>query len=111
MSRSRAKGTSWESAIVDYLHKMGWPHAERRALNGSKDRGDIAGLPSVVIEGKSAARVEIAEWLKEAEAEQANAGAEVGVVWFKRRGKTSAGAGYVLMSGYQFTHLLRKAGY
>ena len=111
MSKSRRKGTAWESAIVDYLRANGVPHAERRALNGAKDRGDIAGLPGVVIEAKSAARVELAAWLDEAEAERANDKADIGVVWFKRRGRACPGAGFVLMSGDTLVRLLAAAGY
>ncbi len=111
MSRSRAKGTAWETAIVDYLRGTGAPHAERRAQAGTKDRGDIAGLPGVVIEAKSAARLELGAWLAEAEAERANDGAALAVVWHKRRGKASAGDGYVTMNGATLIHLLRAAGY
>lgn len=110
MSASKRKGTAWESAIVDYLRANGVPHAERRALGGAKDRGDIAGMPGVVVEAKSAARVELAAWLEEAKAERDNDGAAVGVVWFKRKGKGSAGDGYVLMDGATLMHLLREAG-
>lgn len=111
MSASKRKGTSWESAIVDYLRASGVPHAERRALNGAKDRGDIAGLPGVVVEAKSAAQVQLAAWLEEAKAERDNDGAEVGVVWFKRRGKGSPADGYVLMDGATLVDLLKAAGY
>lgn len=54
MTASRAKGTSWETSIVRYLRDQGWPHAERRALRGSNDCGDVAGVPLVCIEAKSA---------------------------------------------------------
>jgi hypothetical protein len=111
VSRSRAKGTAWESAIVDYLRANGAPHAERRAMNGAKDRGDLAGLPGVVCEAKSAARLELGSWLAEAEAERDNDGAAIGFVWAKRRGKTSAGDGYVIMSGATLVALLKSAGY
>jgi len=111
MTASRAKGTAWESKIVDYLRGTGVPHAERRAANGSKDRGDIAGIPGVVVEAKSAARVELAAWLAEAETERANDGAALAVVWHKRRGKTSAGDGYVTMTGATLIQLLTAAGY
>lgn len=111
MSRNRATGTRWESTIVDYLRANGAPHAERRALNGAKDRGDVAGLPGVVIEAKSAARVELAAWLDEANTERGNDHAEIGVVWFKRRGKASAAAGFVLMDGETLVALLQGAGY
>lgn len=111
MSRSRTKGTAWESALVDYLRANGAPHAERRALNGAKDRGDIAGVPGVVIEAKSAAKVELGVWVDEAETERVNDGAEVGAVWFKRRGYTSPARAYVAMDGETFVHLLAAAGY
>lgn len=111
MSAARRKGTAWESMVVEHLRANGAPHAERRALAGAKDRGDVAGIPGVVIECKSAARVELAAWLDEAETERANDRADVGVVWIKRRGRTSPGAGFVVMSGDQFLNLLAAAGY
>ena len=111
MTASRAKGTAWESKIVDYLRANGAPHAERRALGGSNDRGDIAGLLSIVIECKSAARHELAAWLDEAEAERRNDRADLGVVWAKRRGKASPADAYVVMTGAALVHLLAAAGY
>lgn len=108
---SQKKGTAWETAIVEYLRGNGVPHAERRAKNGSKDRGDITGIPGVVIEGKSVARLALAGWMDEATAERANDNAEVGVVWIKRRGKSSPGHGFVIMDGDQLLQLLRAAGY
>lgn len=111
MSASKRKGTSWEAALVAYLREHGAPHAERRALGGAKDRGDIAGIPGVVIEAKSAARLELAGWLAEAEAERANDGADLGVVWAKRKGKGSPADGYAVMDGATLVRLLRAAGY
>lgn len=111
MSASKRKGTAWESAIVDYLRGAGWRHAERRATAGAHDRGDVAGLPGVVIEAKNEARIDLPGWLREAEAERVNDGADIGVVWAKRRGSASAALGYVVMTGEQFVTLLRSAGY
>lgn len=111
MSASRAKGTKWESAIVQFLRKNGVPHAERRALCGDKDRGDIAGIPGIAIEAKSAARIELAAWVDEAEKERANDNAQVGLVWIKRRGRTCPGAGFVILTGDQLVTLLAAAGY
>lgn len=111
MSRAKQKGTAWETAIVRYLAENGATHTERRALKGNKDCGDIAGIPGVVIEAKAATGMRLAEWLDETEAERVNDGAAVGACWIKRRGKTSPGAGYVLMSGAQLVALLQAAGY
>lgn len=76
MSASKAKGTRWESAIVFFLHLAGWSQAERRTLNGAKDKGDISGIPGVVIEAKNQNRLSLAEWVDEAEREAGAAGDE-----------------------------------
>jgi hypothetical protein len=96
---------------VDYLRTVGVPHAERRAGNGAADRGDIAGLPGVVIESKNAKTGTLAAWLDEAEAERINAGADLAVVWHHRRGRASPAQGYVTMSGATLVALLTAAGY
>ena len=87
MTRSRATakqaGTRWESAIVD-LASRGWRHAERRAKTGALDKGDITGVPGVVIEAKDVAKISLAEFLREAQVEAENAGALVGAAWIKR---------------------------
>lgn len=112
MNASKTKGTAWETEIVRFLREdAGVPHAERRALNGSQDRGDVAGVPGLVVEAKNCATVDLGGWLREAERERANAAASLGVVWHKRRGHARAGDGYVTMSGHTFVRLLREAGY
>jgi hypothetical protein len=111
MSRQRAKGTRWESRIVAFLAAHGFPHVERRALNGATDKGDITGIPGVVIEAKDQNRHSWAEWLDEATQEAENANADVGVVWAHRRGYTDPGKGYVVLDGRTFVWLLRSAGY
>lgn len=111
MNAAKQKGTAWESKIVFFLHLAGWPHVERRALNGAKDKGDISGIPGVVIEAKNQNRISLAEWVDEAESEGENADAGVRVVWMHRKGKASAAEGYVVMTGLQFASLLKEAGY
>lgn len=106
MSRSKDKGTAWETAIVRYLVDSGFPLAERRALAGAFDQGDITGVPAV-IEAKNCRRDELAAWVDEATSEAVNAGVDVGVVWHHRRGKASPGEGFVTMSGAAFVRLLR----
>ncbi|MET9012276.1 hypothetical protein ABZX74_15360 [Streptomyces olivaceoviridis] len=108
-SRNKAKGSAWERAIVEHLKAAGWPFAERRLAGAAKDRGDIAGVVGIVIEAKNEARLKLAEWITETEAERNNDGAWLGVVWHKRIGKASAADGYVTMTGAQFTALLARA--
>lgn len=111
MSVSRRTGTAWESTVVGYLRGRGWTYAERRALSGHADRGDVAGVPGVVIEAKATKRVELAAFLDQAAVEAGHDGADLGVVWLKRRGRASAGDGFVVMDGHTFTRLLTHAGY
>lgn len=106
MSAARAKGTRWESAIVTYLNEQGFVMAERRALAGALDKGDITGIPGVVIEAKNTKTIPLAQFLDEAHAEARNANADVGVAWIKRRGRGSPADGYVLMDGETFIELL-----
>lgn len=114
MTRNRATarqaGTKWESAIVEALRLAGWDACERRRLSGAKDKGDIAGVPGVVIEAKNTARLDLAGAVDEANTERENADAEHGVAWIKRKGRTSPAHGYVVMDGYTFMNLLREAG-
>lgn len=111
MSAARDRGTRWETLIVEYLRESGALHAERRALQGALDRGDIAGIPGVVIEAKNAKAITLGPWLNEALAEKANDHADVGVVWHHRRGKGSPRDAYVTMTGSDFVWLLKVAGY
>lgn len=110
MSASKAKGTRWESALVDYLRRF-VPGVERRTLSGVLDRGDIAGIEGVVIEAKNTKAALLAQYLDEANREAANAKADIGVVWMKRIGKSSPADGYVVMDGETFIGLLTDAGY
>jgi Holliday junction resolvase len=108
---NRDRGTAWETSIVRLLQAYGWPLAERRPRSGAHDKGDVTGIPGVVIEAKNEKRVSLAEYINETETEKTNADAALGVCWIKRRGKSSAGDGYVIMTGQQFVELLREAGY
>ncbi len=112
VNRPRIKGTAWESKIVAALVRAGWPYAERRALNGSVDKGDVAGIPGWVIEAKDCRKLEFGPWLREAHQEAFNVGHDArGVVWAKRRGYPEAEDGFVVMSGETFMRLLKGAGY
>lgn len=105
---SKAKGRQWEAALCQYLINEGFPNVERRRLNGVMDRGDIAGFPGLVIEAKHEKSYKLPEWVREAEQERDNDGAEIGVVWARQNGKPDPGDGFVIMSGRQFLELLRE---
>jgi hypothetical protein len=107
VNRSKNIGTAAETAVVKYLQQSGFPDAERRALSGGADRGDINVHPDVVIEVKRCQRMELASWLDEAVKERDNAGATVEMVWHWRRRKGSPGEWFVTMTGETAALLLR----
>jgi len=106
VSAARRKGTQAETAVVRALRDAGFIHAERRALNGTQDRGDIAGIPGLVIEVKNQRRDRLSEWITEAAVERTRDNARYGVVWHKRAGTTDPLAWYVTMTGGDFLRLL-----
>lgn len=99
MNKPKAIGTKAETAVVRHLQANGFPHAERRALRGTQDAGDITGCPGLCIEvkGGDAARNasdnQITAWLAETETERDNADAEIGLLVVQRRGVGPANAG------------------
>ena len=84
--RPKDIGTAAESAVVKYLQANGFNQAERRALRGQFDVGDITGTPGLIweIKGGDAARnasdAQIESWLFETETERLNAAADIGVL-------------------------------
>ncbi len=97
MSRARAKGTAAETALRDWLQRNGHSYAERLALGGTNDRGDITGIPGVVLEVKNCKTFDLAGWLDELAVEMANADVSVGAVVAKRRGTTDRARWYAVM--------------
>ena len=111
-------GTAAESAVVKYLCTDGFPSAERRALRGILDAGDIAGTPGVCWEIKGGHAAEGADytlltvqWLNETLTEQEIAGADIGVLVCKRKGvgPSNAGAWWAWLPGEQFVQLATRA--
>ena len=105
MSMQAQKGATFEQDTADYLAAaLGDDRIERRVKHGTNDRGDIAGLRihgrRVVAECKNHRRMELAEWVDEAEIERGNDDADYGIVIHKRRGcgKAKFGGNYVTMT-------------
>lgn len=111
MSKSKSKGTAAESAVVSFLRTRGWPHAERLALQGAHDRGDVTGTPGVVWEVKNCAELDLAGWLHEAEVERENAHADHGLVVAKPVGigTSRVASWYAAMYAGDFQVLLAQA--
>ena len=113
MSKAKQKGTLAESALVKFLQSAGFPNAERRALAGINDLGDITGTPCLAWEVKNHRTYQIPAWLKETKIEQENAKADYGVLIVKPNGvgTSTAGKWWAIMSVEDMTNLLREAGY
>lgn len=99
-NRAKAKGTSWESAIVNHLAARGI-ESRRKALAGGQDEGDIDVGPSGpgrgwTLEAKNVRTYAFGAWVEEAALEAKHAGRPCAVV-AKRNGKGSPGEGFVVM--------------
>lgn len=92
VNRPKVIGTAAESAVVRYLKVNGFPSAERRALHGQLDEGDITGTPGLCIEVKAGEIAKsllpglLLEWMRETEIERINSRADIGLLVIQRRG-------------------------
>lgn len=92
MNRPKAIGTAAETAVVRAARRLGFPGADRLALTGAMDRGDVGLCPGVIVEVKggeaarSASDLDINRWLDETERERHNAGADIAFLVVQRRG-------------------------
>lgn len=104
-NRSKNIGTAGETAVVRYLRKNGFPDAERRALAGQQDKGDILVCKDVIAEVKAGAAAENASdeklraWYEETLTEKKNAGASLAFLVVKRKGH-----GAVKLGGWYVVH-------
>lgn len=111
VSKAKQKGTAAETAVVRWLKDNGFPYAERRALHGTADKGDITGCGPVVFEVKNHKTLDLAGWVKELEAEMVNAKVDTGCVVAKKRGTTDPGEFYAILPFRIMVGLLKQAGY
>lgn len=113
MSKSKRKGTSAESALVVYLQDNGFPNAERRALTGANDKGDVSGTGDLVWECKNHKTYKLSQWISEAQVECANADADLGIVVIKPVGVglTSQSKWWAMVELADMVELLKRAGY
>lgn len=113
MSKAKQKGTAAESALVKYLAVNGFPNAERRALTGEFDQGDITGTPALAWEVKNHKTYKFPEWLGEIRTETINAKADYGILVVKPNGVgfTNQGQWWAVMPVEEMVQLLRDAGY
>ena len=112
MSRPRDKGTFAETAVTDYLGSSGFPYAERIALGGSKDKGDVKVCPGIISEVKNCATIKLPQWFREVTAEKENAGAKHAFLVVKPAGigRTRVGQWWAGMLLGDLAELMVEAG-
>lgn len=112
MSAQSRKGASFERVMADWFRdRLGDDRIDRRVKRGAKDTGDIAGLRTIrggkiVAEVKNRARMDLAGWVDEAEAERGNDDALIGVVVHKRKGVGDPSQQYVTMTAESLALLI-----
>ena len=92
---SKRRGSKFEVDVCAYLNDRGIP-CERRVTRGKNDAGDVAGIPSWVLELKATKQIDLASAQKEAKVEAENAAAPYYASIHKKRNAPIADAYVVL---------------
>ena len=104
------KGRRAELAVAAYLSEY-WPDAEPTRRSGwTDDRGDIDGIPFVVVEVKDHREHRLSAWLAEMELEVEQARATTGVLVVKRRGHVNAADWFAVTRLSDWAQMAKDAG-
>lgn len=104
MGRNQRKGASFEWDCAEYISRRTGEEVIPKRPTGAKDKGDLYGVrclgKRVTVECKNCRKMELSDWVDQAEEERRNDGGEYGVVIHKRKGKGAANFGetYVTMT-------------
>jgi hypothetical protein len=106
---SKSKGYRGEAEFVQAAVEEGFPEAGRNgSVYGSKDRGDVHGIPGWVVQVKSVAVAQIPAFIKDAGEQAVNAGVRLYCVALKLRGKHMR-EGVIVMPVKQWFGMVREA--
>lgn len=103
-NRGKERGTAWEVRLVDFLRAL-HPRAERRAIGGSQDKGDVAGIEGWVVSAKNCRTLDLAGRMDDAERQAERAGVARFAVVFPRRSHATAKA-YAVVPLWLLTELM-----
>lgn len=102
-------GTDAETKVVRYLQANGHPRAERLALAGASDRGDVGNVDGLTVQVKSQRAMALASWVDDSRKQAKTAGNLYAVVAHRRRGKGNPADWYATLTLGQFVQLWNKA--
>ena len=112
---SKRRGAAWEITLVSWLREHFHPDTERISRKGSRDEGDVVAPINdthvLIIEAKNVQRMNLSDWLRQAEAEakrweEDRSGKYAWpVVVIKRRSHVT-GKAYVVMEADKFFGLI-----
>lgn len=112
------KGATFERQTADWLNEVfGADTFHPMRMGGANDQGDVWGLYAhgkrIVLECKNCKKMELAQWIGEAERERGNADALAKAVVIKRRGvgPKSFGETYCLMEMRDLVALITGEAY
>jgi hypothetical protein len=106
MSANKRKGTTHESAIVNYLTSQGIS-ARRVVQTGRFDQGDIHAEADWILEAKNCKDITPSEFVRQAVREAVNAGRSFGVAVVKKRNANIKDS-YVMTDLETFARILHK---
>ena len=105
-NRPKQIGTEWETRCARWLQENGYPWAERRALAGALDKGDLM-VPGLMIECKAEQRIDLPGYMREVRAQTANCPqGTLGFAWVKARGKP-VDESFIVLNPPSFFPLIR----
>ena len=118
-NKHKAKGTSFETAIREYLNSNGFEKAHRTALEGGQDKGDIHGIEQqgtsrkACIQCKNQKTFKLSEWLNDTVDQAARLDNALPILVVKRPGKgeKALGDSYAVMRLSDIIVILKDAGF
>lgn len=125
-NKHKAKGTSFETAIREYLNANGFEKAHRTALEGGQDKGDIHGIEQVThspggvttvrkacVQCKNQKTFKLSEWLNDTVDQAARLDNALPLLVVKRPGKgeKALGDSYAVMRLSDVIAILKDAGF
>jgi hypothetical protein len=87
-SANKRKGDLFNRQIIKHLIAEGITDAHRYQDGYHLDRGDVAGIPGIVIQAKNVVQVKWSNWFLNVRLQQVHAASPIGILALKRQGRS-----------------------